>query len=165
MWQHSHRLRSHRVSIVIDYAHTVSAWQVTSADTRFFANIFAKTKNFAKPFFASSYLFQVEIFDSKKCQKPRDTVPLNSNRTGALERNKFSTAEFKKHQHWIMLPLVKTTSKNISKSDIIALVWLKTNYQTCLFIWVTWVNTQVSESGGKQKTTERNLTRHSFLLK
>ena len=54
------------VSIVID-----------KADTRFFANIFVKTKKFAKAVLACSYGAQVESFKPKNGQISRDTVTLS----------------------------------------------------------------------------------------
>ena len=66
--QRSQRPHRHRVCIVNDYADTGFEW--------IFANIFAKTKNVAKPF-ACSYWAQLDFFILlKKWRKSRDTVPL-----------------------------------------------------------------------------------------
>ena len=51
--QGSHRLRGHRVSVVVDYADTreiILLWKKLTCEHTFFGNIFANAKNLAKPF-------------------------------------------------------------------------------------------------------------------
>ena len=82
--RHSQRLRCQCVSVVNDYADT------------FFANIFAKTENFTKPFLSVYMGAQVEYFDKKKSRKSRDIVPLSQARIQFEEgrRNPYCNKHF-----------------------------------------------------------------------